>query len=105
MAEELHEPLDDGQSQTQPLSAVSLRIVELTKLLKNFPMLVLGNPTSGIPDFNSYIIAAAPRTENDAAPVGVTNCVGNQVSHDTFEQYGVTAYKERVAHYRELKIL
>src|SRR5579864_5649403 len=105
MVEELHEPLDDGQSQTQPLSAVPLRIVELTKLLKNLPMLVLWNPSSGIPDFNSHCIAAAPRTQNDPAPVGIANRVGNQVSHDSFEQHRVTAYKERVAHHREFKIL
>src|SRR6266850_1925236 len=101
MIEELQEPFDDGQPEAQPLSAVALRIVELTKLLKNLPMLVFGNPSSGIPDFNSYCRSAAPRAENDPAAVGITNCVGNQVSHHSFEQYGVAAYEQRVAHYRE----
>src|SRR5882724_1506191 len=104
MVEELHEPLDNGQSESQPFSAVSLRVLELTELLKNLPMLVLGNPSSGIPHLNSHGLCAASGAKNDAAPVGITNCVGNQVAHDAIEQYGIASYEERVACYRKCEI-
>ena len=94
MIQQFDQAFDDRQSEAEPFSAVSLRIFELTKLLKYLPMLVFRNSASGIPHFDSHCVSASARTENDASAICVANCVGNKVSHDAFKQDGIATHKQ-----------
>src|SRR3569833_2477619 len=96
MIQELHEAFDDRETAPQAFAAFVLRVIELPKLLKNFPMLVFRDTPPGIPHLYPDTTSAAARTKHNLAAGGVAHRVGDQVAHDTFEKNGVTSYKKGV---------
>ena len=66
MLERACQSLRDGQSQTEALTTVALRIAELMELQKDIVLLELINAYAGVPHFKSYSIAALAAGHEDA---------------------------------------
>ncbi len=89
MAQQVGRAPHDGQAEPQSLVGVSLRIVELDQFIEN-GLLVLGRDSrSGIPDFDTRVVGAAPARDEDAASCGVAHRIADQVEQDAVEQGGV----------------
>src|SRR5262249_43930871 len=83
--EQLHEAFHDRQSQAQPFPSIALGILQLTKLLKNFPMLVFWDTPPGVADLDPHRVGGAPRAQYDAPSIGVADRIRHQVAHDSLE--------------------
>src|SRR5262249_33292063 len=94
--QQLHQALDDRQSQAQPFTPIALGVLQLTKLLKNFPMLVFWDAPAGVPDLDADEAGGAPGAQQDAPPVGVADCVGDEIAHDPLEQHRIAPDEQGV---------
>src|SRR2546421_4174933 len=64
------------------------------ELLKNRLKLLFGNADPGIPDLDAQFVAAPPAAEQDLAPIGVFDRVGEQVADHLLEQARIAAHAE-----------
>src|SRR5581483_3103933 len=101
MIQQARQALHNGKPEPKPLAPVTLRVFELIKLPKNFRVALGWNAPAGIPHLDTDGIAPATATEHDAAPVGVTNRVGQQVADDPAEQGWVADDVHASLHYRQ----
>ena len=74
--EQVRQPLNDGQAQTEPLGTVPLDVVDLIEFLEDVVEPVLGNADTLIPHLNPQGLTAGPATDQDLSPHGIADRVG-----------------------------
>ena len=94
MAQQVCQPLDDGETEAEAFAALARRIVDLMKLLEDRLKLLFGDADPGVPDLDAQHVAAPPAAEQDLALTGVFHRVREQIADHLLEQTRVAAHAE-----------
>src|SRR5471030_401169 len=94
VAENLRDALDNGQPQTDAFAVGSTADVQLVELEENRVEPISRNPTPGVPDFQSQHFTPTASPEQDAALVGVTAGVAEEVAQNPRHQTQVGVDRE-----------
>ena len=65
--QQVRQPLDDCETETETLAALARGIVELMELLENRLKLSFGNADPGVPDLDAQLVATPTAAEQDLA--------------------------------------
>ena len=68
MAQQLRQPLHDGQAEAKAAAALAGRIVELMELLEDRLKLLFGDAEAGVPDLDPQLVATPPAAEQQPCP-------------------------------------
>ena len=80
MTQQLAEPLDDREPQSQTLGVFTRGIVDLMIFIEDQFQLCLGNSNSGVPDLDAHILAAMSAAQQNPAGICVFERVGEQIA-------------------------
>ena len=94
MAQQLPQPLHDGQAKAETEAPLARRVVDLMVLLEDRLKFRLGNADAGVPYLDAQHAFAPTAAEQNLAPPGVFHCVGEQVANHLLEQTWIAADHE-----------
>src|SRR5437868_6692026 len=94
MAEQFADPTHDGKAEPQAETALACRISELMVLLENGLKLSRWDADARIPHLQANFVAIATAAEQNLAPLGVFDCVGEQVADHLREQQRIASHPQ-----------
>ena len=99
MSEQAADAVRNGQPQPQPLYRLTALLWKALKLPEDLLVLIIGNTRAGVPHVNANGIVLAPTAKQDAAMLGITNGIGQQVLQHTPQQALIT-FHHRITDHR-----
>src|SRR5215510_14086209 len=88
MVEQLAQPVNNGKPETK----TGTRCAKAIELAEDVLLLVLRNPRSGIPNFDTQVGTPLAATDDHATNAGVAHRIRNQIENDALQQDEVAAY-------------
>src|SRR5919201_5350631 len=92
MVEQPTQPVNNGKPQPEARGPLGARCAKAIELAEDVLLLILRNPSSGIPNFDTQVDASFAATDNHAATAGVAHCIRNQIENDALQQDEIAAY-------------
>src|SRR6266446_7017515 len=92
MVEQPTQPVNNGEPKPKAGAAVATRCTKAIELAEDVLLLILRNPTSGIPNLDTQVDAPFAATDDHAATAGIAHCIRNQIENDALQQDEVAAY-------------
>src|SRR5215475_15625001 len=92
MVEQTAQPVNNGKPETKPGSPVATRRAEAIELAEDVLLLILRNPSTGIPNLDTQVDTPLAATDDHAANAGVAYRIRNQIENDALQQDEVAAY-------------
>src|SRR5258706_12077163 len=89
MLEQPAQAIDDGKAESEAAAACAVGIAELAEFAEDILPLIVGNADAGVPHLDAQRLAAPPAADQDAAAIGITNGVGDEIEEDAPEQDAV----------------
>src|ERR1700687_5377121 len=102
MVQQIRQPLDDIQPETQAGALRAPRICDLIELVEDLAEMRSLDPAARVPNFNPHRRSAPPTPTEDTAAIGISDSVGHQIGKNPLQQRfvgndGATGCKEAQA--------